>query len=138
MQLSCRRNSIYEVHLFLHRIKISGTYSVCPSLHPQYTLDIELRLTCSDAHTERQGPELSSTRVQRLEPGRADYVFPDDRRLCVLRPVLPLSVPALGAHTLANCSAAGDQPNSKSDGKPAGHNTDGFDVSTTDLVIENR
>ncbi|KAA1474608.1 endo-polygalacturonase PG1 [Dentipellis sp. KUC8613] len=30
----------------------------------------------------------------------------------------------------------GDQPNSKSDGKAAGHNTDGFDVSTTDLTIE--
>ncbi|TFY77220.1 hypothetical protein EWM64_g6790 [Hericium alpestre] len=30
----------------------------------------------------------------------------------------------------------GDQPNSKSDGKAAGHNTDGFDVSTTDLIIE--
>ncbi|CDO68615.1 Glycoside Hydrolase Family 28 protein [Trametes cinnabarina] len=33
--------------------------------------------------------------------------------------------------------SAGDAPNSKSDGKPAGHNTDGFDVSTNDLIIEN-
>ncbi|KAB5590037.1 putative effector protein/Endo-polygalacturonase [Ceratobasidium theobromae] len=32
--------------------------------------------------------------------------------------------------------SAGDAPNSKSDGKPAGHNTDGFDVSANDLVIE--
>ncbi|KAI0649840.1 endo-polygalacturonase PG1 [Trametes meyenii] len=32
--------------------------------------------------------------------------------------------------------SAGDAPNSKSDGKPAGHNTDGFDCSTTDLTIE--
>ncbi|KAH9903347.1 endo-polygalacturonase PG1 [Cubamyces lactineus] len=32
--------------------------------------------------------------------------------------------------------SAGDAPNSKSDGKAAGHNTDGFDVSTTDLTIE--
>ncbi|KAF8513239.1 endo-polygalacturonase PG1 [Gautieria morchelliformis] len=31
----------------------------------------------------------------------------------------------------------GDQPNSKSYGKPAGHNTDGFDVSTTNLTIQN-
>ena len=35
------------------------------------------------------------------------------------------------------CSAAGAQPNSKSDGKPAGHNTDGFDVSANDVTIEN-
>ena len=34
--------------------------------------------------------------------------------------------------------AAGDAPNSKSDGKAAGHNTDGFDCSTTDLTIEDR
>ncbi|OCH88736.1 endo-polygalacturonase PG1 [Obba rivulosa] len=33
-------------------------------------------------------------------------------------------------------NSAGNEPNSKSDGQPAGHNTDGFDVSTTDLVIE--
>nr|VWO98595.1 Exopolygalacturonase (ExoPG) (EC (Galacturan 1,4-alpha-galacturonidase) (Poly(1,4-alpha-D-galacturonide)galacturonohydrolase) [Ganoderma boninense] len=33
--------------------------------------------------------------------------------------------------------SAGDAPNSKSDGKAAGHNTDGFDCSTTDLTIEN-
>ncbi|KAI0332225.1 endo-polygalacturonase PG1 [Cubamyces sp. BRFM 1775] len=32
--------------------------------------------------------------------------------------------------------SAGDAPNSKSDGKAAGHNTDGFDVSTTDLTIQ--
>ncbi|KAH9851064.1 endo-polygalacturonase PG1 [Lenzites betulinus] len=32
--------------------------------------------------------------------------------------------------------SAGDAPNSKSDGAAAGHNTDGFDVSTTDLTIE--
>ncbi|KAI0766299.1 endo-polygalacturonase PG1 [Irpex lacteus] len=32
--------------------------------------------------------------------------------------------------------SAGDAANSKSDGKAAGHNTDGFDVSTTDLTIE--
>ncbi|KAH7313235.1 endo-polygalacturonase PG1 [Rhizoctonia solani] len=32
--------------------------------------------------------------------------------------------------------SAGDKPNSKSGGKAAGHNTDGFDVSTTDLTIE--
>ncbi|KAI0752835.1 endo-polygalacturonase PG1 [Daedaleopsis nitida] len=32
--------------------------------------------------------------------------------------------------------SAGDAPNSKSDGKAAGHNTDGFDCSTTDLTIE--
>ncbi|GJJ14618.1 hypothetical protein Clacol_008884 [Clathrus columnatus] len=34
-------------------------------------------------------------------------------------------------------NSQGDLPNSQSDGLPAGHNTDGFDVSTTDLVIEN-
>lgn len=34
------------------------------------------------------------------------------------------------------CPALGDQPNSKSGGKAAGHNTDGFDCSTTNLVIE--
>ncbi|KDN35562.1 hypothetical protein RSAG8_11477, partial [Rhizoctonia solani AG-8 WAC10335] len=32
--------------------------------------------------------------------------------------------------------SAGDQPNSKSGGKAAGHNTDGFDASTKDLTIE--
>ncbi|TFK54351.1 glycoside hydrolase family 28 protein [Heliocybe sulcata] len=31
----------------------------------------------------------------------------------------------------------GNYPNSQSNGLAAGHNTDGFDVSTTDLVIEN-
>lgn len=40
--------------------------------------------------------------------------------------------------TLVLVSAAGDAANSKSDGKPAGHNTDGFDCSTTDLTIEDR
>ncbi|GAB1522043.1 hypothetical protein RhiTH_005147 [Rhizoctonia solani] len=34
-------------------------------------------------------------------------------------------------------NSAGDKPNSKSGGKAAGHNTDGFDVSTNDLTIEN-
>jgi len=34
-------------------------------------------------------------------------------------------------------NSQGDLPNSQSDGLPAGHNTDGFDCSTTDLVIEN-
>ncbi|PFH53743.1 glycoside hydrolase family 28 protein [Amanita thiersii Skay4041] len=34
-------------------------------------------------------------------------------------------------------NSLGDFPNSKSGGKPAGHNTDGFDASTTDLTIEN-
>ncbi|CAE6353070.1 unnamed protein product [Rhizoctonia solani] len=33
-------------------------------------------------------------------------------------------------------NSAGDKANSKSDGKAAGHNTDGFDVSTNDLTIE--
>ncbi|KAG8743870.1 hypothetical protein FRC11_013701 [Ceratobasidium sp. 423] len=33
-------------------------------------------------------------------------------------------------------NSAGDKANSKSGGKAAGHNTDGFDVSTTDLTIE--
>ncbi|KAI0657550.1 endo-polygalacturonase PG1 [Cubamyces menziesii] len=32
--------------------------------------------------------------------------------------------------------SAGDAPNSKSGGKAAGHNTDGFDCSTTDLTIQ--
>jgi len=34
-------------------------------------------------------------------------------------------------------NSQGDQPNSKSGGDPAGHNTDAFDCSTTDLTIEN-
>ena len=34
--------------------------------------------------------------------------------------------------------ALGDQPNANSGGKAAGHNTDGFDCSTTNLVIEDR
>nr|ABH12113.1 endo-polygalacturonase [Thanatephorus cucumeris] len=33
-------------------------------------------------------------------------------------------------------NSAGDKPNSKSGTSAAGHNTDGFDVSTTDLTIE--
>ncbi|CAE6470049.1 unnamed protein product [Rhizoctonia solani] len=33
-------------------------------------------------------------------------------------------------------NSAGDKPNAKSHGKAAGHNTDGFDVSTKDLTIE--
>ncbi|KAF8752851.1 Terpenoid cyclases Protein prenyltransferase [Rhizoctonia solani] len=33
-------------------------------------------------------------------------------------------------------NSAGDAPNNQSGGKAAGHNTDGFDVSTTDLTIE--
>lgn len=33
--------------------------------------------------------------------------------------------------------AQGNFPNNQSNGLPAGHNTDGFDASTTDLVIEN-
>ncbi|KAI0746570.1 endo-polygalacturonase PG1 [Daedaleopsis nitida] len=33
-------------------------------------------------------------------------------------------------------NSEGDQPNSKSGGDPAGHNTDGFDCSTTNLVIQ--
>ncbi|KIJ28307.1 glycoside hydrolase family 28 protein [Sphaerobolus stellatus SS14] len=34
-------------------------------------------------------------------------------------------------------NSQGDATNSKSNGLPAGHNTDGFDVSTTNLIIEN-
>ncbi|GJJ14617.1 hypothetical protein Clacol_008883 [Clathrus columnatus] len=34
-------------------------------------------------------------------------------------------------------NSQGDFPNNQSNGLPAGHNTDGFDCSTTDLVIEN-
>ncbi|KAK7045558.1 hypothetical protein VNI00_007390 [Paramarasmius palmivorus] len=34
-------------------------------------------------------------------------------------------------------NSLGDQPNDKSDGKAAGHNTDGFDCSTQNLVISN-
>ena len=34
--------------------------------------------------------------------------------------------------------AEGDQPNSKSGKKAAGHNTDGFDCSTTKLTIQDR
>ncbi|KAI0764836.1 endo-polygalacturonase PG1 [Fomes fomentarius] len=33
-------------------------------------------------------------------------------------------------------NSAGDAPNSKSGGKAAGHNTDGFDCSTTNLIIQ--
>lgn len=33
-------------------------------------------------------------------------------------------------------NSLGDQPNANSGGKAAGHNTDGFDVSTTDLTIQ--
>ncbi|TFK83615.1 glycoside hydrolase family 28 protein [Polyporus arcularius HHB13444] len=33
-------------------------------------------------------------------------------------------------------NSAGDNPNSQSGGKAAGHNTDGFDCSTTNLIIE--
>ncbi|KAF9050181.1 endo-polygalacturonase PG1 [Panaeolus papilionaceus] len=35
-------------------------------------------------------------------------------------------------------NSLGDSPNSQSNGIPAGHNTDGFDCSTTDLTIQNR
>ncbi|KAF8586952.1 glycoside hydrolase family 28 protein [Ramaria rubella] len=34
-------------------------------------------------------------------------------------------------------NSQGNAPNANSDGLPAGHNTDGFDCSTTDLTIEN-
>ncbi|KDQ57594.1 glycoside hydrolase family 28 protein [Jaapia argillacea MUCL 33604] len=34
-------------------------------------------------------------------------------------------------------NSQGDYPNANSSGLPAGHNTDGFDVSTTDLTIQN-
>ncbi|CAL1709785.1 unnamed protein product [Somion occarium] len=43
---------------------------------------------------------------------------------------------ALTISKLTIDNSLGDQPNSKSGGKAAGHNTDGFDCSTTDLVIE--
>ena len=47
----------------------------------------------------------------------------------------PLYRPVL----LADLSLAlGDQPNSASGGKAAGHNTDGFDVGTHDLTIKDR
>jgi len=43
---------------------------------------------------------------------------------------------ALTMSSLIIDNSAGDQPNSQSNGLPAGHNTDGFDCSTTNLVIE--
>ncbi|KAI0703008.1 endo-polygalacturonase PG1 [Cytidiella melzeri] len=43
---------------------------------------------------------------------------------------------ALTMSQLTIDNSAGDAPNSKSDGAAAGHNTDGFDVSSTDLIIE--
>ena len=36
-----------------------------------------------------------------------------------------------------NFLAAGDEPNSMSDGQPAGHNTDGFDISADSVTVEN-
>ena len=42
------------------------------------------------------------------------------------------------AHAHARDIAAGDLPNSMSNGLPAGHNTDGFDVSAIDVTIENK
>jgi len=33
-------------------------------------------------------------------------------------------------------AAAGDESNDASDGKPAGHNTDGFDISANNVVVE--
>ncbi|THV03533.1 glycoside hydrolase [Dendrothele bispora CBS 962.96] len=33
-------------------------------------------------------------------------------------------------------NSAGDQPNSMSDGEPAGHNTDGFDISADSVTVE--
>ncbi|PPQ65450.1 hypothetical protein CVT26_000102 [Gymnopilus dilepis] len=35
-------------------------------------------------------------------------------------------------------NSQGDVPNAQSNGLPAGHNTDGFDCSTTNLIIQNR
>ncbi|KAL4248574.1 glycosyl hydrolase 28 family protein [Abortiporus biennis] len=43
---------------------------------------------------------------------------------------------ALTMSSLTIDNSLGDQPNSKSSGKAAGHNTDGFDCSTTNLVIQ--
>ncbi|TCD65300.1 hypothetical protein EIP91_002825 [Steccherinum ochraceum] len=43
---------------------------------------------------------------------------------------------ALTMSKLTIDNSLGDQPNSKSGGDAAGHNTDGFDCSTTNLVIE--
>ncbi|KAG8854108.1 hypothetical protein FRB96_007814 [Tulasnella sp. 330] len=39
--------------------------------------------------------------------------------------------------TITIDDSLGDQPNANSDGLPAGHNTDGFDVSTSNVVIQN-
>ncbi|CAE6444666.1 unnamed protein product [Rhizoctonia solani] len=51
--------------------------------------------------------------------------------------VYSISNPAkLAMSKLLINNSAGDKPNSKSGGKAAGHNTDGFDVSTNDLTIE--
>ncbi|OSD00513.1 glycoside hydrolase family 28 protein [Trametes coccinea BRFM310] len=54
-------------------------------------------------------------------------------------PARVYSVSNPAALTMSNLvidDSAGDAPNSKSDGKAAGHNTDGFDCSTTDLTIQ--
>ncbi|KAI1798376.1 endo-polygalacturonase PG1 [Ganoderma leucocontextum] len=55
------------------------------------------------------------------------------------RSVLALLLPAYDNFRIkmsAPTLSAGDAANSKSDGDPAGHNTDGFDCSMTDLTIE--
>ncbi|KAH9484964.1 Endopolygalacturonase I [Psilocybe cubensis] len=52
--------------------------------------------------------------------------------------VFSVSNPAALTMTGLNIdNSQGDAPNSKSGGKAAGHNTDGFDVSSNDLTIQN-
>ncbi|ELU41244.1 farnesyltransferase subunit beta [Rhizoctonia solani AG-1 IA] len=89
------------------KIKISGTYS-------------NVKVLNSPAHT------YSISNPAKLVMSKLTI----DNCKCPHNPrVAPIYV-------LTSSLAAGDAPNNQSGGKAAGHNTDGFDVSTTDLTIE--
>ena len=82
--------------------------------------------------TECQGAELSGAGLQCFQPGCAYHIQVDHWQLYVQVYWLEM------VFFSDSNQALGDQPNANSGGKAAGHNTDGFDCSTTNLVIEDR
>ncbi|KAF8747912.1 Glycosyl hydrolases family 28 [Rhizoctonia solani] len=103
----------------------SPTGPVLFSLSPAITLssmETATLLTAKDLHTGMGKMSGTYSNVKVLNSPAHVYSVSNPAKLVMSK--------------LTIDNSAGDKPNSKSGGKAAGHNTDGFDVSTTDLTIE--
>lgn len=114
--------------LIVPRIKISGTFSV-RSCKVRTEVVFPWHFTCYRRMWRSSTPQLGLIPFQTLH-----LLSSTGWPLIIVRKFRTRTFSILMEYSIA----LGDQPNSKSNGKAAGHNTDGFDCSTQDLTIQNR